>query len=247
MSSVVSDAGGFVVISQVTPHCGHGSESEEPSQNAPANMPKPVVKFYRGEPEVLGITQIFSGFLLLSLGILFLIVSSDLLYYMTGIVILCGLPIWSGILFIISGSLSVSASVKPTVGKVKSSLVMNIFSCLAAVPGIIITAMELGLHGYDYRVKAYCAHYNNDNRCIGAFNSTAVNSGILSYFLLLFILMFCISISTSVFACKTVCRTSFQEISVVIYQTTSLNVSDTTRDVPPNYTQAVTSDIKRQS
>ncbi|XP_066462276.1 membrane-spanning 4-domains subfamily A member 4A-like isoform X2 [Eleutherodactylus coqui] len=185
MSAVAPDAGGSVVISQVRPQNADGQ-----SHNAPANMPKPLVPFYRGEPEVLGTTQIFVGILLLSLGIVLIIVETKI--DPPGIVTVSGIPIWSGILFIISGSLSVSASRKPTAGK-------------------------------------------------------PVGGGLLSYVLLLFLLMLCISISTSVFACRTVCRTSFEETTVVIYQTTNLHVPDTTRDVPPDYSAAVTSDLKAQA
>ncbi|KAG9466643.1 hypothetical protein GDO78_016324, partial [Eleutherodactylus coqui] len=198
---------GSVVISQVRPQNAEGQP-----HNAPANIPKPLVRFYSGEPEVLGTTQIFVGIILLSIGIVFVILEhrSD----EPRIVTLSGVPIWSGILFIISGSLSVSASRKPTAGKITASLVINIFSSLFASSGVIMSAHDVGTeHSYriQYWTLTYCAYYSNDPLCIGAFTPWPVGGGLLSYVLLLFLLMLCISLSTSVFACRTVCRTSFEE------------------------------------
>ncbi|KAG8548359.1 hypothetical protein GDO81_025658 [Engystomops pustulosus] len=225
MSSMVEDAGGFVIISKVRPQNDqeNGPEEAQP-YSAPAGLPKPVVVFYRGEPEVLGTTQIFSGILLISMGIVLTIVDSKTKFY-SGIVILCGIPLWSGIL-------------------VKSSLVMNIVSSLAAFCGVSLSAIDLGpgfYHVPRFLIGPYCAHYKGDTQCLGDFSPLAICVGTLILFLMLFFLMFCINISTCVFACKTVCRSSFQEMTVVIYQTTSLNVSDTSRDAPLVSTAALTS------
>ncbi|CAJ0935440.1 unnamed protein product [Ranitomeya imitator] len=339
MSTVVPDAGGVVVISQMRPQHNQGNGLEEGENcDAPASMPKPIVRFYSGEPEVLGTTQIFTGIVLISFDIMMMIVGS-----VFGALFYTGVPIWAGILFIISGSLSVAASVKPTVGKidyisvikmhfgtnlpagrfggrtahapailqdggakgedgrtdigtpgipvpkapatleeitssdeggvipepddesssdfeddtrpklfsqvemndlVTSSLVMHIITSLAAAGGIVISSIEFILvsqRNSSVLYWTYCAYYKSDTECLGAFYGLDVYYGFLSLNMTLFMLMFCISISTSVFACKTVCRSSFQEISVVIYQTTSSAVSDTSRDVPPDSTAAISS------
>ncbi|CAN2390881.1 Membrane-spanning 4-domains subfamily A member 4A-like, partial [Pristimantis euphronides] len=121
---------------------------------------------------------------------------------------------------------------------------MNILSSLAAGCGIIMAAADVSIeHLYPAGIKAwtYCAHYYSDPQCLGVFTPLAVNRGVISYVLLLFILIFCVTISTSVFACRTVCRTAFQETTVVIYQITSNNVSDSTSNVPPDCTATVTS------
>ncbi|XP_073512870.1 membrane-spanning 4-domains subfamily A member 4A-like isoform X3 [Phyllobates terribilis] len=246
MSTVVPDAGGVVIISQVRPQNDQGNGPEEvETGNAPANMPKQVVTFYRGEPEVLGITQIFSGIVLISFDIAMIIAST-----FPGILFYSGVPIWSGILFIISGSLSVAASVKPKAGKVTSSLVMQIITSVAATCGIIIAISEhiLLLHIFTPTLHStYCAYYKSDIQCLGTFSPLDIHYGFLSLNLILSVLVFSISVSTSVFACRTVCRSSFQEISVVIYQTTSSVVSDTTRDVPPDSTAAFSSALKTQA
>ncbi|XP_040284825.1 uncharacterized protein LOC120998249 isoform X5 [Bufo bufo] len=155
--------------------------------------------------------------------------------------------------FIISGSLSVAASMKPTLGKIQASLVMNIFSSLVAISGMILAALDLLFFGVFYAPYAlrqsYCAHYKSDTQkqCLGAFIPMPVYNGVAAFILMLFTLIFCITISTSVFACRTACRSSFHENIVVIYQTTSLNASDANRDVPLDSTAALTSDLKAQT
>ncbi|KAM3921680.1 membrane-spanning 4-domains subfamily A member 4A-like isoform 1-T1 [Leptodactylus fuscus] len=244
-TTTVPHAGDFVIISQVRQS---GKQNEpEPISGVPARMPKALAAFYRGEPEVLGTTQIFTGFLLISIGIALTVADSAILSLT--VQSLSGISVWSAILFIISGSLSVAASVKPTVGKVTSSLVMNIFCSLAAACGIIIAGIDVGSRLF-YIISwsgSYCAHYKKNIPCIGAFTPLPAYRGITSFFLMLFILMFCIAISLCVFACKTVCRTSFEETTVVIYQTTSLNVANPSRDLPPDSAAALTSDLNTQT
>ncbi|XP_073511325.1 membrane-spanning 4-domains subfamily A member 4A-like isoform X2 [Phyllobates terribilis] len=227
MSTAVADAGGVVVISQVRPQSDQGNGPEEGETGAaPTSMPKQVVTFYRGEPEVLGTAQIFTGILFISIGILTSIVYSRRYYFYMPVSARSGIAIWSGIL-------------------VKSGLVMNIFSTLAAACGIILAILDLLFRPY-YLRSLYCAHYNNDLQCIGAFRLESLLIGITFFTLMLFLMMFCITISTSVFGCKTVCRSSFNETVVVIYQTPSLNVPDTTKDCPPDSPAALTSALKSQ-
>ncbi|KAM4016802.1 membrane-spanning 4-domains subfamily A member 4A-like isoform 2-T2 [Anomaloglossus baeobatrachus] len=216
MSTGVSDAGGVVVISQVRPQNYEENGPEEGETcNAPAGMPKTVLAFYRGEPEVLGTTQIFTGIIFISFDIVMTIAFANTINYV-GFLIYTGVPIWTGIL-------------------VKSSLVMNILSCLAAFCGMIMSAIELSLlsNFTPYIMPtSFCAYYKSDSQCLGSFTPMAIYYAFLSFNLILFVVMFCISTSTSVFGCRTVCRSSFQEINVVIYQTTSSNhASDPTRDV----------------
>ncbi|XP_077106349.1 membrane-spanning 4-domains subfamily A member 4A-like isoform X2 [Ranitomeya variabilis] len=225
MSTVVPDAGGVVVISQVRPQYNQGNGREEvESCDASTNMPKTVLAFYRGEPEVLGTTQLFAGIVLISFDIVMTIAIANT-FNNVGFLVYSGAPLWSGIL-------------------VKSSLVMNIITSLAAFCGMIMATMEVCLLSnftpYILR-ESYCSYYKSDSHCLGNFSSMDVYYGFLSFNVIFFVVIFCISISTSVFGCRTVCRSSFQEISVVIYQTTSSAVSDTSRDVPPDSTAAFSS------
>ncbi|XP_069802682.1 uncharacterized protein [Dendropsophus ebraccatus] len=240
MSPVAPDTGGFVVISQVRPENDQGDRPEGESSDAPVTLPKPLVSFYQGEPEALGTVQIFAGILLISIGVHMTILQSQ--GYRT-IMTIIGVMFWSGILYIITGSLSVSASVKPTIRKVKASLGMNIFNVLVSSCGILLSFVDIGVFSPPLGDKALCAHYNGDVQCLGAFYVSPVVRGYASFTVMLFVLMFCIAVSTSVFASRTVCRASFHEMQVVIYQTTTLNVSDPSRDLPPDPAAALTCPI----
>ncbi|KAM4709417.1 membrane-spanning 4-domains subfamily A member 4A-like isoform 2-T3 [Discoglossus pictus] len=127
--------------------------------------------------------------------------------------------------YIISGSLSVAASSKPTIGKIRSSLVLNILSSVIAAVGIILFILNFLISNryYSFGSNVYCSLYGPDETCEGRFNPEKVVFGMTLLMFFFTILELCISVSTSVFGCKTVCRTSFNEVYVVIYQTTSMN------------------------
>ncbi|MEE6483490.1 hypothetical protein FKM82_013568 [Ascaphus truei] len=171
MSSAPSDPGSFVIITQVRPQTKPGDATVEgQNENVQATMPKSLTRFYRGEPEALGVTQIFSGIVEIVLGVVLTVACRESCYQLHALTV-PGVPLWSGIAYIISGAISLAASIKPTLGKV-------------------------------------------------------VLLGIVVILFVFTILEFCISLSTSVFGCKSLCRTSFNEMSVVIYQNASLNVGE---------------------
>ncbi|XP_069804238.1 membrane-spanning 4-domains subfamily A member 4D-like [Dendropsophus ebraccatus] len=244
MSPAASDTRESATISEVKPqsHQGNGPEGGLAS-NAPSSRPAPFAAFYRGEPEVLGTTQIFSGMVLISLGIPIILASLRNYFFL---MMYSGIPLWSGILYITSGSLSVAASVKPTKGKITASLVMNILSSISAVFGVVVMAMDLFLIDVlYYRTLRYffCAQYNSDFQCIGEFKPLPVYVTVMVFMLLLFMMMMFITISTSVFACKTVCRSS-NVTGVVVYQASAMKEPVTTINVPIDSPAVGTSDLK---
>ncbi|XP_063799595.1 membrane-spanning 4-domains subfamily A member 4A-like isoform X2 [Pseudophryne corroboree] len=167
MSAHRSELGGFVTIAQGGPQNIVPPETQK--NNAPTTTPKPLIKFFQGEPESLGVTQIVIGITQIVLGIVLTVICHKGRCAVFDIFIYSGVTYWSGTMYIISGSLSVAASYKPTVGK---PLLLGIVSIL-----FILTVLE-----------------------------------------------FCVALSTSVFGCKTVCRTSYNEVAVVVYHTASANV-----------------------
>nr|BAE32042.1 unnamed protein product [Mus musculus] len=91
-------------------------------------------KFLKGEPKVLGVVQVMIALINLSFGIIILAnLSSEPL-----ISVVLMAPIWGPIMFIVSGSLSIAAGVKPTKSLIISSLTLNtITSVLAATASIM--------------------------------------------------------------------------------------------------------------
>ncbi|XP_060131678.1 membrane-spanning 4-domains subfamily A member 4A isoform X9 [Zootoca vivipara] len=160
-----------------------------------ASVPKSVKKFYRGEPLALGITQILLGITHIAFGVVL-----NLMGEHRGPYIAIEQPFWAGILYIVSGSLSVAAARNPKVPMVKGMLGMNIVSSVAAGIGIIFLCFSMG-------------HY--------PYTKNSILCGILAVFLVFNVLEFCITISTSVFGCKPVCQDNYTETVVVVYQNVS--------------------------
>ncbi|KAM5142209.1 membrane-spanning 4-domains subfamily A member 4A-like [Mantella aurantiaca] len=220
------------------PHFGNRQDNptvgplEGQGYDTAAGLPKPLASFFKGEPEALGATQIFAGVVILIFGIALLVTTEPRGFDALAPVIFSGLPFWSGIMYITSGSLSVAASVKPTLGKVRASLVLNIISSLAAGIGIIMLLISLSISSYMYRIQEQCV-YQPNGPCIGEFNSANAVRGFVLIIFLLTLLMFCITISSSVFGCKATCRTAFTEVHMVLYQTAPVNAPDTTAEASP--------------
>ncbi|XP_066462819.1 membrane-spanning 4-domains subfamily A member 4A-like isoform X1 [Eleutherodactylus coqui] len=210
----------------------HGNpQNNQPMENHEeqkiAELPKPLVKFFQGEPEVLGVTQLINGINNIFFGIVLAVACKQLVCYPADILVVTGAPFWSGIMFIIAGSLSIAASCKPSVGKVTATLALNILSCIAAVitVAILVSYFMSTLWWYYHHNDNHCVYYKGSQTCEGEFSPQVVEIGIGSTILLFTTLEFCIALSTSIFGCKTVCRTSYNDTTVVIYHTTTVQES----------------------
>ncbi|XP_034612508.1 membrane-spanning 4-domains subfamily A member 4D-like isoform X1 [Trachemys scripta elegans] len=200
----------------------------------PAKL-QPLEKFHKGEPLALGITQILVGAVQFAVGMVMAMVNS----YFWILALSVHVPIWSGLLYIISGALSVAAAKNPKIQLVKGSLGMNIISSVLAGCAMILYLVSLMESRYQYRCNWYpeeCMAYKVTMACIT----------VLSLFTFL---EFVVSISTAAFGCKAVCRNSYSEVSVVIYQnmvppgdpTTATNThTDAVACTPPPYTDIAT-------
>lgn len=135
------------------------------------------------------------------------------------------MPYWTGVLFIISGSLSVAAARNPKPSLVKGMLGMNTVSAVAAGIVIIFISITLGSSGWHayYLCSSSYHSFQRDldmdplcyeNRIIPFY----IKIGILSVLLLFSILECCITISNAAFGCKTLCRDTYSETVVVVYQ-----------------------------
>ncbi|XP_055469781.1 membrane-spanning 4-domains subfamily A member 4D-like [Psammomys obesus] len=142
-------------------------------------------EFLKGEPKVLGAVQIMIALINLSIGIIMISIPFD--HREPAISLILATPAWGPLMFIISGSLSISAAVKPTKRLVTISLVFNTISAvLAAAASIMgIISVILGLRS--------------------PFLKNEVETGIDSLMLILNLLEFCIAVSVSAFGCKVTC------------------------------------------
>nr|XP_060639787.1 membrane-spanning 4-domains subfamily A member 4A-like [Anolis sagrei ordinatus]XP_060639788.1 membrane-spanning 4-domains subfamily A member 4A-like [Anolis sagrei ordinatus] len=202
----------------VLPQLSNPSSSHETK----SSLPRPLKKFYLGEPLVLGITQILTGII----GIVFAIVmdATDTDYE---IYVILKASYWTGILYIISGSLSVAAARNPKMSLVKGMLGMNVVGAVTAGVGIILLCISLI---FDRRYYYYGCDFSESEadikECANKMIYHNTRYGILAVLLVFAILECCIAISTAAFGCKTVCRDAYTETVVVVYQNMAPSSTD---------------------
>ncbi|XP_062995718.1 membrane-spanning 4-domains subfamily A member 4D-like [Elgaria multicarinata webbii] len=188
----------------------------QPLMNDKMNLSKlRLKKFYEGEPLALGITQIFIGLI----GIAFGLVMDHLEMFRTDYMDLTT-PYWTGILYVISGSLAVAAAMKPRRPLVNGMLGMNVVSTVAAGIGMIVLSVSLGDYPRWYYINI-CEPldgYSDDSCSEAQTYSYGAVYAILVFLLVLNILQFCITISTAAFGCKATCQNGYTNTVVVVYQ-----------------------------
>lgn len=177
--------------------------------SASSAPPRPLRKFFQGEPLALGITQILTGIVQVAFGTILILADNHYLF-----AIQVGTPLWTGMLYIISGSLCVEASKNPKISLMKGMLAMNILSAIMAGVGIILSSLSLVFHAY--RSCSWTEHYTSRAPACQVPLDTVF--GVAMILLIFTILEFCVSISSATFGCKTLCRDSYSDTSVVIYQ-----------------------------
>ncbi|XP_061452976.1 membrane-spanning 4-domains subfamily A member 4A-like isoform X5 [Rhineura floridana] len=237
LASIDPGGSGAIISSPVVPHnsslpiMGPGDSASVSSaqivtqqpqllSNAAAShsMQGMLKKFYKGEPLALGITQILIGFTGISFGLVMNIVTD---YHLIYAIIMT--PYWTGVPYIISGSLSVAAARNPKMPIVKGMLGMNVVSTVAAGIGIIFLSFSVAHFYYNVQWEVnYRCRDSNPDVAVKCYKTVTIpwdiTLGTLAIFLVFNILEFCITISTAAFGCKTVCRDTYTETVVVVYQ-----------------------------
>ncbi|XP_058870713.1 membrane-spanning 4-domains subfamily A member 15-like [Acipenser ruthenus] len=182
MASNVTTAGGFVIVTHKYPLSSAGQAA---SGTVASQLPGSMQTFLRGQPKALGVVQIIIGIVSLLFGPVLVNV-----YIFAGDI---GLPFWTGVWYIISGSLAVAAENIHRRDLVKACLGMNIISSIFAGVGFILYSVDLSIR-----------------------TSTIQHVGIVAVLLVLNILEMCIAIATSAFGCKSEC--SYIDMPEVAFQ-----------------------------
>ncbi|KAJ6650236.1 hypothetical protein lerEdw1_013483 [Lerista edwardsae] len=108
--------------------------TQHPQLFASSGKETPLMKFYKGEPLALGITQLSIGILGIAFGVVL-----DLANYYTSGYIVAKTPYWTGI-------------------PVKGMLGMNILSAIAAGFGIVILSVSLAFSHLSWYGMNLCSH-----------------------------------------------------------------------------------------
>ncbi|XP_034612626.1 membrane-spanning 4-domains subfamily A member 8-like isoform X2 [Trachemys scripta elegans] len=147
------------------------------------------------------ITQILMGIVQVAFGIILNLANGYQL-----IAIHVGTPFWTGILYILSGFICVTAAKNPKISLVKAMLAMNTLSAIVAGVGIALYSLSLIF----YYPHGTCQWIEESKSCAPTSRVPAdTMSGVATILLVFTILEFCVSISSAAFGCKTLCRDSY--------------------------------------
>ncbi|XP_041035655.1 membrane-spanning 4-domains subfamily A member 4D-like [Carcharodon carcharias] len=189
-----------------------------------------VQAMLKGKLKALGITEIVTGIITMMIGIIQISIMSD--QYVNNFSISIGTPWWTGVLFIIAGSLAVAVEKEPTHGMIRGCLSMNIISAIICLPAIIIYSVNLAIPAYCY--DSYTCQTDGLVIC-------------LAILLLLTLLNAAISISVSSFNCKAMNCCCAKPVPIIImYNTTSAQLIPTQQfqERPPPYNIATMGNVE---
>ncbi|XP_043939950.1 membrane-spanning 4-domains subfamily A member 15-like isoform X2 [Protopterus annectens] len=150
MASNAQGPSGVVVMTQVYSPPENGNFQQNPAicTSRLCRLSAPVKEFVKGEPKALGATQIMIGVINILFGI-------ALAFTGLSATVIAGIPFWGGLVFIITGSLTVSVDKHNNICLVKGSLGMNIVSSLTASSVAILYCIDA--------VISYSEYYSCDN------------------------------------------------------------------------------------
>ncbi|XP_066520174.1 uncharacterized protein [Hoplias malabaricus] len=182
---VTNSGCGYTIVTHVLPP--ETTTTAQPGQDPPSNSP--LQRFLKGEPKALGTFQIVTGLHTLLLGIGLRTHTKPTFSFLM-------IWFWVSLLYIAAGSLAVSASNSLNKCKVTASLVMNVFSVIAAGLAIILLSLDLSLNS-----QCYSYRYSYSYSC----SDEGLTSAIEGVLLVFTIVQFFVSIRISVFGCTSVC------------------------------------------
>ncbi|XP_074539929.1 membrane-spanning 4-domains subfamily A member 4A [Halichoeres trimaculatus] len=207
-STSVTTVGGLVVVTQVIPQdekaipmqagaVTNATPAPPPATQTPPTAPAAPTKiddmtatFLRGQPQGLGVVQIFLGVLCI-------------LFSLTALlspILLIHAPFCLAVSFLISGSLAISASRKTSVKLVGVCLSWNLVSTLFGLVGVAYACFLLADGPASKRLCENCTR--------GMWTLDTCVYGSQGLLLVLLVLQVCVSITVSVFSLKALRRRS---------------------------------------
>ncbi|XP_067252642.1 membrane-spanning 4-domains subfamily A member 4A [Chanodichthys erythropterus] len=186
-SSMTTEANGVRVVTHVIP-LEEKMESLEASlvKKEKSNLPPKTRMFLKGKPLSLGLVQVFTGLVIMTLCTVSLL--AGMLH--ADFVVFLGLP------FVISGFVTIAAHKKSSLALIKATLAMNVICVLLAAAGTGYFSWELSIrpgedpcNGGDYWS---CSHI------FRRFNE--LMDGVKGLLLVLSFLQLCMCISLSIFS-----------------------------------------------
>ncbi|XP_048460791.1 membrane-spanning 4-domains subfamily A member 4A-like isoform X1 [Rhincodon typus] len=166
-----------------------------------------VQEMLKGKFKFLGATEIVTGIISIIIGIVKMCIdSSRNRYFEFSLVI--GTPWWTGVLFVIAGSLALAVEKAPTLPMIRGCISAHVISAISCLPATIIYAISIAIQPNCFYSDS-CSNYKGTISCF-------------AILLLLTLLNAAISIAVSSFNCKALncCGTASVPI-IVVYNNTS--------------------------
>ncbi|KAM6995508.1 membrane-spanning 4-domains subfamily A member 4A [Tautogolabrus adspersus] len=195
-STSITKVGGSIVVTQVIPQdekaipLQGAPTTTPPVSSSPAKMDDMTATFLWGEPQGLGIVQIFIGVLC----VLFSVTAAF------SPMLLCHAPFCLAVTFVVSGSLAVAAARRTSVNMVRACLVWNVISVVFGVAGL-----------------AYISFLFTEGRASRRLCETCTSEmwildmsvyGLLGLFMVLLVLHVCVAITVCVFSGRALGRSN---------------------------------------
>ncbi|XP_041738084.2 membrane-spanning 4-domains subfamily A member 4A [Coregonus clupeaformis] len=214
MASSITTANGVVIVTQVFP-LGETGKASVPLlnvtpqiQSAPPAMPLPTTKvsemtrvFLQVQPQSLGIVQIILGLVCMVVSLSALL--SPTLYDQA--------PLFMGVAFVLSGSLTVAARKGTGLSLIKGTLAVNIFSVLVALAGVAYICMLLTVKHEDGFCTPTDGNYTSDSNQNRIRECTTmvrtidkVLNGVKGLLLVLTVMELCVALTVCVFSGKAI-------------------------------------------
>ncbi|XP_056142640.1 membrane-spanning 4-domains subfamily A member 4A [Lampris incognitus] len=202
-TACVRSPDGLLVITQVfSADAGGASLAPPPDKTAPPEVSRMAAAFLRGEPQSLGIVQIFIGLVIVMVSMSAVLSPSQLVQA----------PLGMGMTFVLSGSLALAARKGTSLGLIKATLATHILSVTVALMGVGYLCWRLSVRLSD---QEFCGlddmHYDSRSRggsnCISAVRMlNMILDGVQGLVLILMVLETCVAITLCVFSGKAISR-----------------------------------------
>lgn len=198
-SSTITKVNGMVVVTQVFPGAdtreadapGLGRSAPHPPDSPvynPVKVSEMTANFLRGQPQFLGIAQMFIGVVCVCSGLIGFLAPSQMM----------SLPLLATIIFVVSGAVAVAARRGTDARLIRATLGLHVLSALVALAAMAFVPWLLATQAFQTQL---CPEVGPSDMCSRMLWSLqTVLNGVWITTLVLAVAEFCVAVSLCVFA-----------------------------------------------
>ncbi|XP_067304179.1 membrane-spanning 4-domains subfamily A member 4A [Pseudorasbora parva] len=212
-TSMTTEANGLRVVTHIIPlekQMESPDLKESSVKGEKSSLPPRIRMFLKGKPLSLGLVQVFTGLVILTLCTITLLVDMLRAEY----VICLGLP------FVLSGSVAIAAHKRSSPSLIKATLAMSVICALLAATGAGYFSWELSVRpGED---PCNSQNYSSCSNMFWKFNN--LMDGVKGLLLVLSVLQMCVCISLSIFSSRAINQDDETDVDLYGSSTSLLKV-----------------------